>query len=120
MSVSMWETTLAKLGEVLPGVLAELRDTDISGRPFVVVNDPVTEKFVQFARVVKRVPGDDAKGIAQLGEIAFDVPALDIYLQGIGNDPMYGTRFAMETLRRWLPDEAKLIITLETSEDAVN
>lgn len=120
MSISMWETTLAKLDEVLPGVLEELRSSDIAGRPFVVVSDPVTEKFVQFARVVKRAPGDDAKGIAQIGELAFDVPALDIYLQGIGNDPKVGTECAIKTLKKWLPDEAKLVITLESNADAVN
>lgn len=120
MSVSMWETTLAKLGDVLPGVLEELRVMDISGRPYVIVADPVMDKFVQFARVVKRFPGDDARSVAQVGELAFDVPALDIYLHGIGNDPAEGARFAIETLRKWLPDEAKLVITLESNADAVN
>ena len=118
MTIGRWETTLADLGDVLPAVLTELREMDIGLRPFVIVNDPVMEKFVQFARIVHRDPGDDAKGVAQLGEMGFDVPALDIYLIGFGNDPAEGSRLAATALRKWLPDQAKLVITLDS--DALN
>lgn len=118
MSIGTWKTTLADLGTVLPGVLSELRTLDLGLRPFVVVDDTVTKRFVQFARVVQHHPGDAAKGIAPPGEMAFDVPALDIYLRGFGNDPTEGTRLAVETLRKWLPEEAALVVTLDA--DALN
>jgi hypothetical protein len=118
MAIIKWGTTLADLVGVLPVVLESLRTMDIGSRPFVIVDDPVTGRFVQFARVVKRFPGDDAKGIAQLGEMGFDVPALGIVLQGFGNDPREGARCAVATLRKWLPDQATLVVTLDA--DALN
>lgn len=110
--MTKWKTTLANLILVLPVVLTELRDMDLGLRPFVIVSDPVTGKFVQFARVVKRKPGDP---IAPPGEMAFDVPRISIYLRGFGNDPVEGARLAVETLRKWLPDHAKLVITLDSN-----
>lgn len=112
--VGRWDTTLAELCAVLPAVLAELRAMDVGLRPFVIVGDPVTDRFVQFARVVKRFPGDDEKGVAQFGELAFDVPALGIYLHGIGDSPAVGTASAVAVLRCWLPYEAKLVVTLDS------
>lgn len=111
----VWKTTLAQLSRVLPGVLEELRALDLSRRPFVIIDDFVTGKhhFVQFARIVRSHPDDAAKGIAPLGEMAFDVPALGIYLRGFGNDPAEGARLAIEALHRWLPEQADLVVTLD-------
>lgn len=106
-------TTLAELEPVLAGTLAELRAMALARRPFVIVDDVVTEHFVQFARIAESRPGDAERGIAPLGEMAFDVPALDLYLQGFGDDPVVGARLAAETFRRWLPDEARLCVTLD-------
>ena len=111
--IQTWKTTLAELAAVLPAVLTELRAMDRARRPFVLVDDPVAKHFVQFARIVRSHPGDAAKGIAPLGEMAFDVPAIKIHLVGFGNDPAEGTRLAVDTLRRWLPDEAQLVVTLD-------
>jgi hypothetical protein len=107
-AIATRSTTLAALADVLPGVLAELKALDLAKRPFVVVDDVVTKRFVQFGRVVQGRPD-----IAPVGEMAFDVPALGIYLRGFGNDPAEGARLAVETLRQWLPDEAALVITLD-------
>ena len=113
--IGVWKTTLGELSGVLVGVLAELRAIDAGRRPFVVVDDPVSgdRHFVQFARIVKSFPGDTEKGIAPLGEMAFDVPAIKVHLLGFGNDPVEGTRLAVATLRRWLPNEAELVVTLD-------
>jgi hypothetical protein len=111
--VSTWKTTLADLEAVLPGVLEELRAIDSARRPFVVVDDVVTKRFVQFARIVKSHSGDAERGIAPLGAMAFDVPALGVHLQGFGNDPLEGARRAASTLRQWLPDDAELRVTLD-------
>jgi hypothetical protein len=111
--IKAWKTTLAELPAVLPAVLEELRAMDAGRRPFVIVDDPVTRRFVQFARIVRSQPGDAEKGIAPLGEMAFDVPALAIHLRGFGNDPAEGARLATETLRTWLPDDAQLVVTLD-------
>jgi hypothetical protein len=108
--IATWHTTLERLDQVLPGALAELRVLDLRTYPFAIVDDPVTNRFVQFGRVVR-----GGYGIAPVGEMAFDVPDLHIYLRGFGNDPDEGTRLAVETLRQWLPDEAPLIVTI-TSE----
>lgn len=108
-------TKLGELQRALEPVLEELRSSDLGRRPFVIVDEPTTKRFVQFARVVKRDPGDDEKGIARLGEMGFDVPALGIYLIGFGNSPDVGARMATETMRMWLPDDAELLVTLDGS-----
>ena len=113
MTIATHRTTLALLESVLPAVLDELRTMELRRRPFVVVDEPLSKRFVQFGRIVKLNPGDAEKGIAPIGEMGFDVPSLDIYLQGFGNDPTEGARLAAEVLRRWLPDEAELVITLD-------
>lgn len=106
-------TTLGQLHDVLPAVLDELRTIDLRRRPFVIVDEPITRRFVQFGRSVKSHPGDAARGIAPHGEMAFDVPALGIHLEGFGNDPAEGARRAIDVLRHWLPDEATLVVTLD-------
>lgn len=113
MSISTRKATLAELETVLPGVLAELRAMDLARRPFVVVDDAVTKRFVQFARIAKIHPGDAERGIAPLGAMAFDVPALGIYLQDFGDDPIEGARLAASALRQWLPDDAGLTIRID-------
>ena len=113
MPISKHRTTLAALETDLPAVLEELRTMELRRRPFVIVDDPLSKRFVQFGRIVKTHPGDAEKGIAPLGEMGFDVPVLKVYLQGFGNDPLVGARLAAEVLRRWLPDEAELTITLD-------
>ena len=109
-----------KLGELqraLVPVLEELKASDLARRPFVVVESTLGPKrFVQFARVVKGDPGDAARGIPPVGEMAFDVPALGIYLNGFGNDPEVGARLAVDTLRSWLPEEAELAVSLDGDE----
>ena len=112
MNIFTRRTTLAALETDLPAVLWELRTMELRRRPFVIVDEPLSKRFVQFGRVVKAHPGDFEKGIAPLGEMGFDVPTLSIYLRGFGNDPAEGARRAVEVLRRWLPDEAELVILL--------
>ena len=112
MTISIRRTTLATLETDLPPVLDELRTMELRRRPFVIIDEPLSKRFVQFGRIVKAHPGDFEKGIAPLGEMGFDVPALSIYLEGFGNDPAEGARWAAEVLRQWLPDEAELTITL--------
>ena len=53
MPIGTWHSTLGELDAVLPGVLAELKVIDRARRPFVVVSEPVTQRFVQFARVLR-------------------------------------------------------------------
>ena len=86
---------------------------ELRRRPFVVVDEPLTKRFVQFGRIVVAHPDDAEKRIAPVGEMAFDVPALGIHLEGFGNDPAEGAGRAAEVLRRWLPEEAELVITLD-------
>jgi hypothetical protein len=114
MTIATYRTTLARLETDLPPVLEELRAMDLRRRrPFVIVDEPLTKRFVQFGRIVEAHPGDVEKGIAPAGEMAFDVPALNIYLEGFGNDPAEGARRAADILRQWLPDEAELVVTLD-------
>jgi hypothetical protein len=86
---------------------------ELRRRPFVIVDEPLSKRFVQFGRIVRSYPEDVARGVAPLGEMGFDVPALSIYLEGFGNDPAEGARRAAEVLRQWLPDEAELVVTLD-------
>ena len=111
--IARHHTTLGALEPLLAGVLSDLRALDLRRRPFVIVDDPVSRKFVQFARIAVEQPGDRARGIPPLGALAFDVPLLSIYLQGFGDDPAEGARLAVKTLRGWLPDEAALVVTLD-------
>lgn len=112
MIISTRTTTLAQLEEVLPAVLVELRTMELRRRPYVIVDELLSKRFVQFGRIVKSYHGDVLNGIAPYGEMAFDVPALGIHLVGFGNDPAEGARRAAEVLCRWLPEEAQLKITL--------
>ena len=63
---------------------------ELRRRPFVIVDEPLSKRFVQFGRVVKAHPGDFERGSPSLGEMGFDVPTLSIYLRGFGNDPAEG------------------------------
>ena len=54
----------------LEAMLLELMASDLERRPFVIVEDVVTKKFVQFIRRYK----------PKTGELLFDVPALSVVL----------------------------------------
>jgi len=114
VTITIRRTTLAALETDLPAVLEELRTMELRRRPFVIVDEPLSKRFVQFGRIIKSHPGDAERGVAPLGEMGFDVPLANIYLQGFGNDPVEGARRAAEVLRRWLPEEAELTITLDS------
>ena len=90
-------------------VLDELRASDLSRRPFVIVECLVTKKFVQFARIVdnSRLPG------RIVGEMVFDVPALGIVLESFDNNPTEGARRAVDVLEQWLPKEAMLRVVID-------
>jgi len=84
--------------------LEELLASDLERRPFVIVEDTVTKKFVQFARRYK----------PKTGELLFDVPALGVVLEPCPN-PAKGSQWAAGVFLGdfALPPEAGLVITVD-------
>lgn len=95
---------LRDIEPVLMRVLEELMASDLERRPFVIVEDTVTERFVQFIRCFK----------PKTGELLFDVPALGVVLHPCP-DPGTGAIWARATLAGnfGLPDGAALVIRID-------
>jgi hypothetical protein len=93
---------LAELRPALERALVHLRQTPHAHRPFVLVQDVVTGRFVQFA-------GSDVEGIV------FDCPALHVTLpvETIAEAAKLGWATLRGHLR--LPDVATLRIQISTS-----
>jgi hypothetical protein len=95
-------TALRDVEPLIRAALESMISTPESQRPFVVVQDTVTERFVQFCGSLER------------GAL-FDVPAL-----GIVADPCPtiadGVQRALDTLRGplRLPEEAQLVVVFDT------
>jgi len=97
-------TPLRDLSAPLERALEELMNSDLERRPFVLVEDTVTKKFVQFARRYK----------PKTGELLFDVPKLGIDLEPC-SCPAHGARWAVSTLSGPLnlPPSAELVIVID-------
>lgn len=97
-------TTLRELAAPLERALEELVSSDLERRPFVIVEDVVTKRFVQFARLYK----------PKTGELLFDVPMLQIDLEPCSG-PAHGVRWAISTLEGPLnlPSSAELAIVMD-------
>lgn len=95
---------LRELVPPLTAMLAELMALDLERRPWVTVEDEITKRFVQFIRRYK----------PKTGELLFDVPALNIYLEPCP-DPDAGAHWAMTTLAGGfgLPGWAEVILWLD-------
>jgi hypothetical protein len=96
--------TLRELKPPLTAMLTELMASDLERRPFVIVEDEVTKRFVQFIRRYK----------PKTGELLFDVPKLNIVLESCP-DPEAGANWAVTTLAAGfgLPGEAKMALWLD-------
>lgn len=88
-------------------VLEELMASDLERRPFVIIQDTVTKKFVQFIRRYK----------PKTGELLFDVPLMGVVLKPCPG-PAYGAELAADvmTLHFKLPDSAELVIRVDGDE----
>jgi hypothetical protein len=100
----MIRCTLADLEKRLVPILEELMTSDLERRPFVVVEEPLTKRFVQYIRRYK----------PKTGELLFDVPALGIVLQPC-TSPVDGAQLAFATMRgRFeLPYDAEFTIQVD-------
>lgn len=98
--------TLRDLRATLVPVLDELVASDLERRPFVVVEDAVTKRFVQFARRYR----------PRTGELLFDVPALGVRLRPCP-DTRTGAMWATAALiDQGLPDSAELVVRIDGDE----
>jgi hypothetical protein len=99
-----YKVALRGLGSILTEVLDELVASDIERRPFVVAQDTVTGKFVQFARRYR----------PKTGELLFDVPALGVVLVPCP-DAQTGARWARCALGQHfeLPDDATIVVRMD-------
>lgn len=95
---------LRDLTATLGPILDELMASDLERHLFVIVEDTVTKRFVQFARRYK----------PKTGELLFDVPALNVVLEPCP-DTKTGAEWAANTLTLMfeLPVSAPLIITCD-------
>lgn len=98
-------TALKDVELVLRSSLQSMLATPESQRPFVVVQDMVTERFVQFCGSLER-------------GVMFDVPALGIVAEPCTVSE--GVQRALDTLRGplALPDEAELVVVFDTQPGA--
>ena len=105
----MIRCTLAELERRLLPLLEDLCASDLERRPYIIVEEPLTKRFVQFARWYKPgVPGRTR------GELCFDVPAFGVVLEKC-HSPSAGALAAVATLRQRfeLPPEAELTIRVD-------
>jgi len=95
---------LSDLGERLRPLLEELMASDLERRPFVIVEDTLTRRFVQYARRYK----------PKTGELLFDVPLLGIVLQACPDMPT-AIDWAAKAFRNGfgLPWSAELKLTID-------
>lgn len=98
---------LRNLRPVLIAALDEIMASDLERRPFVIVEDTITKRFVQFARLYK----------PKTGELCFDVPKLGINMKPCP-DPKTGADWAAETLAENLdlPASAELVVKIDGDE----
>ena len=105
----MIRCTLAELETLLVPLLKEICDSDLKRRPFIIVEEPLTGSFVQYARWVKPgVPGRTP------GELCFDVPAFGVVLVRC-ESPKEAAALGFATLRARfeLPVDAELEIKVD-------
>jgi hypothetical protein len=102
MTARRTHVRLSNLEPALTLALEELLASDLARRPFIIVDDPVTKKFIQFARRFR----------PRTGELLFDVPALGIELRPCP-EPSIGARWARFafTDQFELPLSAEIVIT---------
>jgi hypothetical protein len=77
--------------------------SDLERRPFVIVRDNVTNRFVQFARRYK----------PKTGELLFDVPALGVILQPCPDIETAATWAVVALIEQRLPDDAELTLWID-------
>lgn len=92
---------LRELVPTLRAALDELMASDLERRPFVIVEDVVTRRFVQFARLFA----------PKTGALLFDVPSLGVVLLPCP-DTKTGAEWAARVLAYsfGLPDIAELVV----------
>ena len=94
---------LRDLESKLVPLLEDMLESDLERRPYVIVDEPLTKRFVQFARLYR----------PKTGELCFDVPKLNIWMQPCPN-PHIGAAWAIATLTDafGLPADAELSLTI--------
>ena len=107
MSEHRTPVVLRDLVPALTLALDELMSSDLERRPFVIVEDTVTRRFVQFARRYR----------PKTGELLFDAPMLNVILLPCP-DAQTGAKWARQVLTGplGLPVEAALVIRSDGDE----
>ncbi len=99
-------TSLLKLRAVLVPALDEMMASDLERRPYIIVRDVVTKRYVQFARRYK----------PKTGELLFDVPALHIVLRSCPDTNTAATWAIAALMEQGLPDDAELVLKIDGEE----
>ena len=107
VAVTKQKCTLRELEPKLTDLLLELLASDLERRPFVIAEDVVTKKFVQFARRYK----------PKTGELLFDVPKLGVYLEPCPTAAT-GAWWAIGAFAGafGLPEEAEIVMWIDGDE----